>query len=572
MVILQYFFAKTGFMRYFQSQFVLFSFGLQLGCVSLVQAQTAPDAGSLRQQIEQQRELHLPQATPAPKVSPLPEVQPRQGVSIAVKSFRIAGNTLLSSDTLLSGLTEFVGHDLDYAGLQRAGDVVATAYREAGWLARVYLPEQDVSSGVITLQVVEARFAGLRFEGKPSQRVLPEETAAYFKSQQKPGDFLNTQALDRALLLADDLPGISVAGTLEPGAADGYTALVLQTTDEPLVYGDVGLDNTGARATGSRRVTVNMNINSPGLRGELLSLSALHTQGSDYGRLALTVPDHHNGLRLGLSLSSMTYKVVDGPSDNSDTPIRGRSGSMGIDWSYPLLRQRMGNLYFSGALENKTFFTQDTQIRSDYASGSLRLGLSGNQFDDFMGGGANSATVQMLWGNLFDMQAHNLIDSIDRSYYKVSYSFTRQQSLISTQSLLLSLQGQHANRVLDSSEKFYIGGAQSVRAYPSSELSGERGHLLSAEWRLRLPRALVLSAFADMGRVTTLPANSTDPRTTRALFGHGLSLLWQGPKGISTKITWARRHGSNPQPTQTGTDGDGTLKENRYLLSASMPF
>ncbi len=543
-----------------------------LGLHVCAQAQTLPDAGSLRQQIEQQRELPLPQAAPAPRVSPPPAAQPRQGVSIAVKSFRIAGNTLLGSDALLASLTEFVGHELDYTGLQRASDAVAAAYREAGWLARVYLPEQDVSAGVITLQVVESRFAGLRFEGQPSQRVMPEETAAYFKAQQQTGEFLNTQALDRALLLADDLPGVSVAGTLEPGAQDGYTALVLQTTDEPLIYGDIGLDNTGARSTGSDRLTANLNINSPGLRGELVSLTALHTQGSDYGRVALTVPDHHNGLRLGVSLSSMTYKVIDGPSYNSATPIRGNSGSLGIDWSYPLVRQRMGNLYFSGGLENKTFFTQDTQVRSDYASDSLRLGLSGNQFDGFMGGGANSATVQLLWGRLTDMQAHNLLDTLDRSYHKLSYSFSRQQTLTNRQSLLLSLQGQHADQVLDSSEKFYIGGAQSVRAYPSSELSGERGHVASAEWRLQLPQALVLSAFVDMGRVIILPATSSDTRTSRALYGHGLSLAWQGPMGLNTKLTWARRHGSNPQPTSTGTDGDGTLKENRFWFTASLPF
>ena len=86
--------------------------------------------------------------------------------------------------------------------------------------------------------------------------------------------------------------------------------LVLQTTDEPFIYGDIGLDNTGARSTGSNRLTANMNINSPSGRGELVSLNALHTQGSNYGRAALTVPDGYNGLRLGMSASSMRYKVI----------------------------------------------------------------------------------------------------------------------------------------------------------------------------------------------------------------------------------------------------------------------
>ena len=94
-------------------------------------------------------------------------------------------------------------------------------------------------------------------------------------------------------------------------------------------------DNTGARATGSQRLTVNLNINSPGGRGELISLTGLHTQGSDYGRVAVTVPVGYDGLRLGGNLSSMLYKVVEGPGVGTSAQVKGRSGSMGLDLIYP---------------------------------------------------------------------------------------------------------------------------------------------------------------------------------------------------------------------------------------------
>lgn len=550
----------------------LLPLALAVGLHTASPAQTQPDAGSLRQQIEQQRELHLPQAAPRPKVTPPPEIQPRQGLSVRAQAFRFAGNTLLSAEQLAPALAEFVGRELDFAGLQRTTDAVAAAYREAGWLVRVYLPQQDISAGVITLQVVEARFGGVRFEGEPSRLMQRAELEAWFSRPQKTGAPLNADKLDRALLLADDLPGVSVAGTLVPGTADGETALVLQTTDEPFIYGDIGLDNTGARATGSKRLTANLNINSPGGRGELVSLMALHTQGSDYGRVALTVPDGYNGLRLGASLSSMAYKIIEGPTANSTTPIQGRSTSMGIDWNFPLLRARMANLYFSGGLDNKSFFTEDSQVRSDYASNSLRLGLSGNRFDDWAGGGANSGSMQLTWGRLTDMVAHSLKDSIGRTYNKLNYSLTRQQTLTANHSLLLSLQGQHATQVLDSSEKFYIGGAQSVRAYPVSELGGERGQQLSTEWRWRVASDWTLSAFVDHARVVSLPATPSDSTTRLNLRGHGLSASWQGPKGITTKLTWSHRNGANPKPTQTGTDSDGTLKLNRFWFTASLPF
>jgi hemolysin activation/secretion protein len=541
-------------------------------------AQALPDAGSIRQQIEPSRALSLPPAAPPQRVAPTPEIKPPVGMTVNVKSFQLLGHRLLSTEELMPALAEFVGRTLDFAGLQRATDAVAAAYRESGWLARVYLPEQDISEGTITLQVVEARFAGLRLEGEPSKRVLSSDIEAFFEEQQKTGEPLNTLALDRALLLADDLPGISVAGTLVPGQAEGETGLAIQNSDEAFVYGEVTLDNTGARSTGSNRVMLNLNINSPGDHGELINLTALRTQGSAYIRLGLTVPVGYNGLRFGINGSTMNYKVIDGPSSLLSLNVQGSSDSMGLDWSFPVVRERMRNLYFSGGLDNKRFYndsinkTSDTNSYADYETNSLRLGFSGNVFDDLGGGGANSASLQVVQGQLARVKAHTQIDTLGRDYIKLNYALSRQQSLTADHSLLLNLQGQYARQILDSSEKFYIGGASTVRAYPSSELGGERGQLLTGEWRWRLHAAWVLSGFIDQAWVTALPTTAADASTPSSLRGYGLSAAWQGPLGLNAKLTWSQREGSNPKPTATGTDGDGTLLINRIWFTAGLAF
>ena len=545
---------------------------------SCTSAQTLPDAGSIRQQIELNREQRLPQAVRPAPVTPPPEIQPRSGVTVNVKSFQLLGHRLLSAEELMPALAEFVGRTLDFGGLQRATDAVAAAYRESGWLARVYLPEQDISEGTITLQVVEARFAGLRMEGEPSKRVLSSDIQAFFEEQQKTGEPLNTLALDRALLLADDLPGISVAGTLVPGQAEGETGLAIQNSDEAFVYGEVTLDNTGARSTGSNRVMLNLNINSPGDHGELINLTALRTQGSAYVRLGLTVPVGYNGLRFGFNGSTMNYKVIDGPSSLLSLNVQGSSDSIGLDWSFPVVRQRMRNLYFSGGLDNKRFYndsinkTSDTNSYADYETNSLRLGFSGNVFDDLGGGGANSASLQVMQGQLARVKAHTQIDTLGRDYIKFNYALSRQQSLTKDHSLLLNLQGQYATQLLDSSEKFYIGGASTVRAYPSSELGGERGQLLTGEWRWRLHAAWVLSGFMDQAWVTALPTTAADASTPSSLRGYGLSAAWQGPLGLNAKLTWSQREGGNPKPTATGIDGDGTLLINRIWFTAGLSF
>jgi hemolysin activation/secretion protein len=536
-----------------------------------VQAQIAPDAGSLRQQIEQQREINLPPAVRPQRVAPPPEIKPRDGLSVRVSSFRFAGNTLLNEQQLAPVVAEFLNRNLSFEGLQRATDAIAAAYRQAGWLVRAYLPEQDINDGVVTLQVVEARFAGMRIEGQAPQRVEAAEIDAFIRSAQRKGEPLRADALDRALLLIDDLPGISIAGTLAPGQAEGETALVIQVTDEPVIYGSVSLDNTGSRSTGSQRLTASLNVSSPGRRGELVGLMLMHTEGSDYGRLAVTVPGSYDGLRLGVNLSGMNYKVIEGAG--ADAQIRGRSNSMGLEINYPLQRSRVQNLYWSAGLDNKSFVTRDlTDTRSDYETYSLRSELSANRFDEFGGGGANSASAQLLWGRLASMRHHAQLETLERHYRKFTYNLSRQQALGANHSLLLTVQGQHATQVLDSSERFYVGGAQSVRAYPASELGGERGQAASAEWRWRVDSAWLLSAFIDQGRAVSLPASPSDQKTALTLRGHGLSGSWQGPQGLLVKLTWARRDGNNPKPTLSGSDADGTLRLNRFWLSASMPF
>lgn len=243
--------------------------------------QSLPDAGRVRQLIEQPR-LAQPVQPKHEAPAPIPaQAGAQDGLRVPVRAFRFAGNTLLDTAQLEAAVQPFAAQELNFSDLQRAANRVAAAYREAGWMVRVYLPEQDIANGVVTLNIVEAQLGQARFEGQQPTRVLPSELQAYFTSQPSKQGALRTADLERAQLLVNDLPGVRVLGTLVAGEGAGQTDMLLRATDKPLVTGDVGLDNVGARATGSRRATANLYLNSPGLRGELISLNALHSAGSD---------------------------------------------------------------------------------------------------------------------------------------------------------------------------------------------------------------------------------------------------------------------------------------------------
>ena len=54
--------------------------------------------------------------------------------------------------------------------------------------------------------------------------------------------------------------------------------------------------------------------------------------------------------------------------------------------------------------------------------------------------------------------------------------------------------------------------------------------------------------------------------------GAGLALGWQSSMGFNLKGIYARRIGSNPNPTASGNDQDGSKLLNRFWLTATFPF
>lgn len=544
------------------------------------QAQVPPDAGALRQQIEQGRELQAPRQVPIPSADDLTQPAAKKtGIQIEATSFRLIGNTLIDSAQLQNALAPFLNRPLDYNLLQKAVGVVIEQYQRAGWLVRAFLPEQDIVGGLVTIQVVEAKFGGTRVEELSPPRVDLAQIQAMIDSHQRVSDFLNTDALDRAVLLIDDLPGVTASGNLTEGAKPGETDLLLRLNGEPLVSGEAILDNFGSRSTGPTRLSVNLALNSPARAGDLLTANLIETEGSDYVRLGATVPLGSDGWRAGFNASGLRYKLL--LTEFAPLDIKGSSDSIGLEASYPIVRTRLKNLYFSANYDSRNFDNKaNGATSSHYQANDLTLGLWANAFDRFGGGGTNTASLAWTAGRLDlngspNQSADAASAHSEGNFHKLRYNISRLQTLNPDFSLYAALSGQAANKNLDSSEKFYLGGPNGVRAFPVNEAGGSSGHQISLELRQRLPHGFHMSAFYDYGQVDTNVDNnfaSAPARNNSVLEGCGLSLGWQASSGLSLTTTWARRATNNPNPAAGGNDQDGSYLVDRWWFTASLPF
>ena len=554
------------------------------------QATVAPDAGSLLRDIERNQSQAIPKAIPKPEVKKETKT-PQAEAKLLVKGFKFQGNQKISSEDLQAIFYKYINQNLTVSELQNIAAEISLIYSDRGFVAQGQLPKQDVTDGVITIQILEAKFGGSVFDEqqkKALKSVQPELIQKIIGERLIVGEAININDLDRALLIADDLPGVTVQGSLMAGEKDGETLVLLQATDEPSFYGDATVDNHGSRSTGEFKKSANLTMASPFNFGDQLNLSALNTQGTDYGRIAYSAPVGFDGLRLGVNASYMQYKVVT-PESQSTQP-KGNSQVIGVDTQYPLIRTKSQNLYLQTAYDLKYFKNEAIQnsnheTTSDYRLNVLSIGLSGNQYDGFSGGGLLSGSINFGMGavDLSGSTASNQTGDesgakTSGAYTRLRWNVSRQQNLIDDLSLSAALSGQTANKNLDSSEKFYLGGVSGIRAYPNSEGAGSEGQMLNLELRQRLPENFTASAFYDWGRVQQYDNNAKADGSPNSslnkynLSGYGFALNWNGPRQLNIKAIWARRIGNNPYPTASGNDQDGSYKRDRYWLSANIPF
>jgi hemolysin activation/secretion protein len=554
-------------------------------CFSAHAAGPSVDAGSLLRQTEQ--ELKKPKTKPARKVTkPAPTQAPSPSeTTVSVRSFKFAGNTLIESDKLSNALAAYVNRPLTLAQLNDAADVVTAIYRDAGWTVRTFLPKQEISTGIVTLQIVEAVFGGAFMQGKEPQRIEASRLVQMAEANLRKGQPLHADDLDRALLLLDDLPGVSVAGNLAQGQNDGETNLAISAIDDALVNGNATIDNYGARATGIERLSANLNINSPARMGDLLSTNLMKTQGTSYARASYSLPIGSNGWRAGVHASSLTYKVLTS-YDQAASGTHGTAETAGLDGSYSLLRSQLNNVNLTWSYDDKKLENFAANVlNSNYKIKASSLGLNSSHIDNWGGGGSTTTYAALTQGRVDNAGSANAQTDADGArvagtYSKLNAGLNRLQSITANLSFYAALSAQVASKNLDSSERMYLGGATGVRAFPASEAGGAAGRTLTLELRQRLDNALTLTGFYDYGHVNVNKHNANASNGSAintvnayALQGYGASLAWQNTKGTEIKATLAKRNASNPNADlTTGMDGDKTKKITRAWISAGFAF
>jgi hemolysin activation/secretion protein len=531
-----------------------------------------------------------PQGSPIPQIAPQPSppVGPGLGTApvepaaapagtLAIRSVALQGATVLPAARLAPLTADLIGPAVPLAQVEAARAAIVSAYRQEGYVFTAVDAVLD-AQGNLRLVVAEGHVTEVLLEGD----IGPAGTQVLrFLNRLILRPALDVASLERALLLAQDIPGIGIRSVLRPsGTAPGALTLVAQVTRRPIT-GYVTADNRAYRLTGPEQGLAAVQFNSFTEFGERTELVLFGASGSTqlFGQASSEFFVGGSGTRLRIYAGQGRAT----PSDAlRGIGYEGRTTVAGLGVSYPLIRRRAQTLMLTG-----NFDLIESEIDIDGANGGstrlsrdslrvLRLGAEWAAFDLLLGNrfpASNTATLRLSRGlealgaeRSGNADAARLGAQVD--FTKLAFEVTRRQALFqpwagADVALVGTLAGQWSDDILPLSEKFYLGGARLGRGFYAGEVTGDRALAASAELQLTtsfetaafgtpLRLSPTFYAFYDHGR--SWENQSQDP--DRRLRSTGLGIRLPVNEVVELQLEGVRRLTRRPNPGATELKAD----------------
>jgi len=347
-------------------------------------AQTAPSR-TLPQTIaptvqEAQGEIALPatRLTAAPAGA--------EALSVQVERVVVEGVAPDYAEAVAALTRPVEGRSVTVAALYEVAAKIEALYAKDGRiLTRATLPPQSLKDGATLRIVVVEGFIESIDDSRVPAKVRGPIRDRLVKLINRPG--LSLPQIERQVLLAARVPGVSLRTTLVPGELVGGARLVLQV-EHDAVAGGLGADNTLSSAYDDWNLEARLTANSVFGAGE-----QFYAFGASATDLALTGGHPHRrivgvGLIAPLGFDGATAQLEYLHADTNPIapravlPVQGQFDRIVAKLSYPLILSRREMLSVSGGFE----WTNESQAARGFgvdlskdALRSFTLGLEGGK-------------------------------------------------------------------------------------------------------------------------------------------------------------------------------------------------
>lgn len=424
-----------------------------------------------------------------------------------IGAVHVSGAPEIARGQFAAAVAPFLGREFGESDTQELLGAVSSVARKHGYaFATSRIPPQTVSAGVLTVEVSEGRIDEVKLEGEQRREVANLLHPLV-------GRIGRTDEVDRLLMLATDLPGVTI-GKVGYTVEDGRGILIV-----PVLYdrirGWVTLDNRGSESLGPVRTQLGVDFAALLSMDDRLTLQSVVTPADPrelsvfYARYAYMFP----GVSTELSLSGTYGRTNSGGRWETYNP-RGQSIGGTASLTQTVARGRADSLWASldfTYLKIDQWWEDERTQRDRVAAFALSL----NGYTSFVGGrlraGASATRAIPILGatRQGDRLASRLGAGSDYLVARAWANWTGK--LAGALSARFGVTTQLASEPILAVDQLTIGGPGFGRGYDFSERAGDEGALGSAELRSDVidrsrgfPRWMQLYAFVDGGVVRDL--------------------------------------------------------------------
>lgn len=432
-----------------------------------------------------------------------------------------------------------LGQMISLADLYAIAARLTRTFRNDGFiLTQVVVPPQTIEGGDVRLNIIEGFIDQVSVSGDDDARAL--DLIQAYADRIADGRALNAANLERALLLINDLPGVSARAILSPSQAQTGAADLQLIIERDPFDALLAVDNYGSRYLGPLQFSAAGSLNSFFGFNERISAQIVAAPNSDpseeliYFSMAYEQPINTYGTRAELFFSQTHTE----PGFNLEQfDVQGKSQFFAASLEHPFIRSRRQNLTGSVVFDwrdldskNNLEATREDRIRA------ARAGMRYEFLETFWGVGINVIDLELSQGlNIFGASgtgSANLTRANgDPRFTKANLEIQRLQRLTNNIDLLLVGRGQISDGALLSSEEFGVGGINIGRGFDPSEIVGDEGvsGKLELQWddpvQWNFPQTYEVYSFFDAGRVWNDDATSSSTkRDTITSAGVGLRM------------------------------------------------
>jgi hemolysin activation/secretion protein len=571
-----------------KTQTLHYYIALVFGCMAILFSSVegncqSTDPGILEKGLRESRQEFQPpplEVVPDIKIQDSRKIEdPGEGPKFFVREIKLTGNKLISTEELAPLIDVGEGDEMTLGILNLFANEVTAAYSLQGYfLARSFIPAQEIKNGVVMMQVVEGKLGGIEVAGN---KTIASEQFTDRMVALRDEEVLNESALERVLLELNSLMGVQVKSVLRPGELPGTTDLVLQVNETRPYTVSLDADNFGSRFTGKIRVGATATVGNLFKLGDQFSFRVVQSnEGQDFFNPSFLFPITNRGTTLKLSFVHSEHNLGGNLTSLSSG---GSSQIFSAEASHPLYHSRKGRLFVKGGMEARNYTNKQREVKtSDDRLFDIYVGVGGNYTDPYKGRTFFSADAKTGFTET-DTGGH--LNSRTKGQGDVtvfSSSLTRYQNANILHKkfpgyFIMKAGGQFASARVLSPDQIAIGGAGTVRGYPISETSGDHGYTFSLEYNTPWPgkfpyvkegwpsldKIITLLAFIDHGKVFV--EDNEPGERHRALTGAGMGFKINIPKkneaslSTSFSLIWGVPVMENASGQRPSDNSFGTL-------------